>query len=176
MYYNNMYCKWVDVRGQRVSSDKGFEVTGHYQRSLSRPPQLTEECGPSLATMLSVALSKYPRALLRLPCKSPALQKLCSSQAATELDGLFTTDEFVSRHIGPRDHDQTAMLDVLGFKVRYNILHLTLVTSQQRLVWLSVKEKTIVWVFNVKQLITSWPSRRLSKSWYYYYYQVMYFI
>lgn len=77
-----------------------------------------------LATMLSVALSKYPRALLRLPCKSRALQKLCSSQAATELDGLFTTDEFVTRHIGPRDHDQTAMLDVLGFKVRYNILHL----------------------------------------------------
>lgn len=124
MYNNNMYYKWVDVRGQRVSGDKGFEVTGHYQWSLSRPPQLTEECGPSLATMLSVALSKYPRALLRLPSKSPALQKLCSSQAAAELDGLFTTDEFVSRHIGPRDHDQTAMLDVLGFKVRYNILHL----------------------------------------------------
>lgn len=124
MYNNNMYYKWVDVRGQRVSGDKGFEVTGHYHWSLSRPPQLTEECGPSLATMLSVALSKYPRALLRLPCKSRALQKLCSSQAATELDGLFTTDEFVSRHIGPRDHDQTAMLDILGFKVRYNILHL----------------------------------------------------
>ncbi|XP_046675131.1 glycine dehydrogenase (decarboxylating), mitochondrial [Homalodisca vitripennis] len=43
--------------------------------------------------------------------------RLCSSQANNkELEKLFPVDEFVSRHIGPRDHDQTVMLDVLGFK------------------------------------------------------------
>lgn len=37
--------------------------------------------------------------------------------STAQLDSLFPSDEFVSRHIGPRDHDQTAMLDLLGFKV-----------------------------------------------------------
>lgn len=42
-----------------------------------------------------------------------------ASNVKSNFEKLFPRKEdFPSRHIGPREHDQTAMLDLLGFKVR----------------------------------------------------------
>ncbi|XP_054276101.1 glycine dehydrogenase (decarboxylating), mitochondrial-like [Macrosteles quadrilineatus] len=65
--------------------------------------------------MYRVAM-RYKCVVARLQLNGTTLVRQCSSLGNSELDKLFPKDEFVTRHIGPREHDQTAMLDLLGFK------------------------------------------------------------